>query len=356
MKISKIELKNYRNIEKLEIYPCDGVNVIYGENAQGKTNILESIFLFTGLKSFRGSKDSELIKFDSPFAKISADFYSGGRNQQSEIKIDGRRRVKLNGVDLKSPKEMLGKFHAALFSPDFLSLVQGGPEERRKFTDSAVCRIKPKNAVILSEYGRLLKQRNTILRDMNYPAPELLEVIDSKFSVLGEEIYQERIKFLKEFIPFLDNIYDGLSSGKEKTELEYIRKGQNGDNLTFAEILSSHKFADMSARTTTCGIHRDDINIKINGIPARQFGSQGQQRSCAVALKLAEAAIIKDMSGEEPVILLDDVMSELDENRQDYILNHIKDRQVFITCCDPASIKRLDTGKAFHISGGRIIN
>ncbi len=355
MKITELELKNYRNIESISLSPCEGVNIIYGENAQGKTNILEAIFLFTGLKSFRSSKDSELVLFGKGFSQIKAEFETASRKQSAEIKITDRRRAALNGVNLKAPSELMSRFPAALFSPGFMSLIQNGPSERRKFIDSAICQIKPRYAVILSEYTKLVKQRNAVLKDNEdiKSVRLFLDCINDAFTGLGEEIYKERKEYLDILLPFVSDIYSGLSSGKEEISFSYLRKGYHGeDNLR--DIVKNHEKADINAKMTLTGPHRDDIEININGVSARSFGSQGQKRSAAIALKLSEAEVIKRITGEEPVILLDDVMSELDTLRQDYILNHIKNRQVFITCCDPGSILRMSEGKTFSIKEGRL--
>ena len=357
MKINKLSLKNYRNIEEISLLPCDGVNIIYGENAQGKTNLLEGRFLFTGLKSFRSSKDSELVKFGSEQARINVEFSTLSRNQSAEIKITDRRRAALNGVALKSPTELMSRFPAAIFSPGFMSLIQNGPSERRKFIDSAICQIKPKYAVLLSEYTKLVKQRNAVLKDNDdiKSISLFLECINDAFCSTGEEIYRQRKEYLDTLFPFASEIYSGLSSGKEEIGFSYIRKGCHQENEEFSHIVKSHERAEINARMTLTGPHRDDIEININGVSARSFGSQGQKRSAAIALKLSEAEVIKSIIGEEPVILLDDVMSELDTARQDYILNHIKNRQVFVTCCDVASILRMGEGKTFNIKDGRLI-
>lgn len=357
MKITELELKNYRNIERLNIKPCESVNIIYGENAQGKTNILESIFLFTGLKSFRSSKDRELISFGKNESLIKTAFSTALRDQMAELKITDRRRAVLNGVPLKSPVALMSKFPAALFAPGFMSLIQNGPSERRRFIDSAICQIMPRYAVLLTEYTKLLKQRNAVLKDSdNISEIKLfLECINESFSVLGDEIYNERKRYLSMLLPFVEEIYGGLSSGREEISFSYIRKGDITGEALFSDILKKHENTDIAAHMTLTGIHRDDIDININGVSARSFGSQGQKRSAAIALKLSEAEVIKSMIGEQPLILLDDVMSELDTSRQDYILNHIRDKQVFITCCDPASILRMSEGETFNISDGRLI-
>lgn len=356
MKIEKIELKNYRNIENMLILPCDGVNVIYGENAQGKTNILESIFLFTGLKSFRSSRDRELVSFGEDFSVIKAEFFSSSRRQTAEMRITDRRRAILNGVSLPSPTGLMSRFPAALFSPGFMSLIQNGPSERRRFIDSAICQTEPKYAVMLAEYTKLLKQRNAVLKnDDSYRDKKIfLECINEAFSASGDAVYKERVKYLGKLLPFVSEIYKGLSSGKEEISFSYVRKGDESGVLPLDVILMKHEMADISAGMTLTGPHRDDIDININGVPARSFGSQGQKRSAAIALKLGEAEVIREYVGEKPVILLDDVMSELDSSRQDYILNHIKDKQVFITCCDPSSVGILSEGMTFNIVSGKI--
>ncbi len=357
MKINEISLKNYRNIECLDMVPCDGVNIIYGENAQGKTNILEGIFLFTGLKSFRSSKDSELVSFSKGCAELKVGFSTEKREQSAQIKITDRRRAVLNNVPLKSTTALMSKFPAALFAPGFMSLIQNGPSERRRFIDSAICQITPRYAVLLAEYTKTVKQRNAILKNSEVLKDTLLllECTDERFSFLGDEIYKERKKYLDILLPFVKEIYGGLSSGKEEISFSYIRKGEREADSPFADILKKHETADFSAKMTLTGPHRDDIEININGVSARSFGSQGQKRSAAIALKLSEAQVIKEQIGEQPVILLDDVMSELDTSRQDYILNHIRDKQVFITCCDPSSILRMSEGKTFNIKNGRLI-
>lgn len=356
MKINRLELRNYRNIERAEIFPCEGVNIIYGENAQGKTNILESLFLFTGLKSFRSAKDSELITFGKSFSTVYGFFEEKYRTHEITVKITDRRRVTMNGINLTSPTLLMSKIQAALFSPGFMSLIQNGPAERRKFIDSAICQIKPSYAADLVQYTKLLKQRNAVLRDKtdNSEKKMYLECIDGTFSSLGQKILVERELYLDTLIPYVKDIYEGLSSGKEEISFSYIRKGDPTRYLLFSKVLENHMNADLAAGITLTGPHRDDIEININGVSARSFGSQGQKRSAAVALKLSEAEIMQEHTNEEPIILLDDVMSELDTARQDYILNHIKNRQVFITCCEPGSVLRMSEGKTFNIVNGKI--
>lgn len=357
MKVNKIELKGFRNIDNICIEPDEGVNIIYGENAQGKTNILEAIWLFSGLKSFRGAKDKELVGFDKNFAKLRIEFSAFSREQKAEITVINKRGAVLNGVNLPSAASLIGKFSAVIFSPSFMSVVKDGPAERRRFIDSAVCQLKPAYAKVLSEYNRLVQQRNVILRDVGLNAQllDILDVTDEKMSVLGQTIINERKAYLDALTPIAADIYNGLSSGREQISFRYVKKEDENNEKSLYEILKHTRKEDILNKVSSAGPHRDDIEILLNGVSARLFGSQGQQRSCALCVKLSEAQIIENVTGEKPVILLDDVMSELDVSRQDYILNHIKGRQVFITCCDPSTVLRLIDGKTFNISKGEIV-
>lgn len=362
MIIKKLSVSNYRNIENILIEPSESINIIYGQNAQGKTNLLESIWLFTGCKSFRSKRDKELVKFEQSFAKNEMDFFAKGRDQSAVIYVDKKRTAMKNGVTLKSPAEMIGEFYAVIFSPSHLSLVKEGPVNRRRFLDTALCQLKPHYAKGLAKYTHTLEQRNALLKDIQYHSElyDTLEVWDDKLSSYGAAVVSERIKYTKMLSEISADIYSGLSGGKEEMTVEYVNNLGLYDEDPYAvkdflfESLKTTRRDDIYNKVTSIGPHRDDLNIKINGLSARSFGSQGQQRSSALAVKLSEAQIIKELTEENPVILLDDVMSELDLNRQDYILNNIENRQVFITCCDPNTVLRLCEGKTFHIENGGV--
>lgn len=370
MKVNSLSIQNYRNIENMEIIPCDGVNIIYGENAQGKTNLLEALWLFTGCRSFRGSKEKELIKFGNTFSKIKMEFYNDSRDQFAEIEISDKKKANLGGIEYDSCTKLFGEFLGIVFAPVHLNLVKGGPVERRKFINMALCQLKPRYSNVLSEYNRVLAQRNILLKDISYHSELLdtLDIWDDKFSTLSAAIIIQRMKYLEEIKPFIDEFYGGLSGGKEKIGLSYEASlSFNNDlNNSLKDItidslkeeiykeLQNKRQEDLIQGITTVGPHRDDILIDIDGLSAKSFGSQGQQRSCALSLKLSEAAVIKKITGKQPVALLDDVMSELDTSRQDYILNHIDGWQVFITCCDPSGILRSKSGKVFEIKEGRL--
>lgn len=360
MKINSITLENYRNIKELSV-DFDDVNIIWGENAQGKTNLLEAIYLFSGAKSFRGAKDKELVKFDCDYAKMKLDFFANGREQTAEISIKDRKTVTLNGIKKRSSTELGDEIKTIIFSPDHLNMIKEGPNERRKFIDGALCQIKSNYRTLLKNYSRTLVQRNSLLRNaesVDVVAP-MLEVWDVNLANLGAKIIYQRIMYLKAIKPYLKDIFEGISGGKENIEIVYIGADIYTDDVNDIEQrlynkIKSHRKIDVLNHTTTKGPQRDDIEIMINGRSVKSFGSQGQQRSSVLALKLAEASLLREMTGENPIALLDDVMSELDEKRQDYILNHIKDLQVFITCCDKETVLRLKKGKTFHIANGAL--
>lgn len=363
MTVNSVKIKNFRNIADLSFTADNGVNVIYGENAQGKTNILESIWLFTGCKSFRGAKDNELIKFGENFSKINLEFSDNLREKKSEIIIaDKKKNASLNGVSLRSTAELIGSFYAVIFSPVHLSLIKDGPSARRKFLDTALCQLKPSYAEHLAGYKRALVQRNALLKDLhlNSELYDMLDTWDDQLARYSACVIKERIQYIDLLSDYSKNIYSGISENKEEFSVFYskkISKDYSVKDIYLSEIenLKNSRKEDIFSKTTTVGPHRDDLEILINNVSARSFGSQGQQRSCALALKLGESEIIKKVTGETPVALLDDVMSELDEKRQDYVLNHINDRQVFLTCCDPSQVLRLCGGKSFLIKGGEII-
>ena len=362
MKIKNINIENFRNIKELSL-DFEDVNIIWGENAQGKTNLIEAIFLFTGSKSFRGAKDSQLIKMGEEKSKLKIEFEGSGREQSAEIKIGSKREASLNGVKKKSTSLLSDEIKAVIFSPVHLNMIKDGPGERRKFVDAALCQIKSNYRKLLKEYNRCLDQRNILLKDLknNPELDSLLYIWNKNLASSGAKIIYQRLKYLEALSPFVKDIFSGISSGNEEIELKYHSSIEYSADVEEIEkkllrALENNKYQDMMNRATSIGPHRDDIEILINNMSARVYGSQGQQRSCVLALKLAEANLLEQITKKEPIALLDDVMSELDEKRQDYILNHIKNRQVFITCCDKETILRLKKGKTFHIDKGNLID
>ncbi|HHU83802.1 MAG TPA: DNA replication/repair protein RecF [Clostridiales bacterium] len=337
MKVKKIELLNYRNIHSCIYEPSENVNVIYGENALGKTNLLESIWMFTGLKSFRSARNVSFIKFGEEFARNEMLFENNQREMKAAILFSKTKEALLNGVKLDTVSDLIGEFNAVIFTPNHLSFVKGSPKERRDFLDSLICRVYPAYTKILSEYNRVLVQRNCLLKNRNSAYfLDTLDILDKKAAIAARKVCDIRYKYIDELFQKAALVYDGISSGREKLNLRYVSvmpKCFSGN--TYEELFCISRSEDIESGTTKYGPHRDDIEIIIDGKNARLYGSQGQQRSVALSLKLAEAQIIENESGEKPVILLDDVMSELDEGRQRFILDKLKDVQVFITCCVP---------------------
>lgn len=355
-----LDIENFRNIEKINIEPCENVNIIFGENAQGKTNIIEGIWLFTGCRSFRGVKDREMISFEKEKAKLSLEFLSDSRNQKLDIEIEEKKTIYLNGIPFSNPSKSIGNFSAVVFSPSHLSLIKDGPAQRRKFLDTAISQLRPQYASYLTKYNRIIMQRNAVLKDINLNSGlyDMLDIFDEEAAAYAAKIAFYRKSYIEKLREEATEIYSGLSSGKEKFSLEYIQCEEREsftDKNAYLERIKKARKNDILTGTSSVGVHREDIEIEINGSSARKFASQGQQRSCALALKLGEANMIKNTTQQQPVALLDDVMSELDISRQDYVLNHIKNWQVFITCCNPETIRNLKDGKSFHIKNGSVI-
>lgn len=368
MYVIRFALRDFRNFAEEEIFPCEEVNVIYGSNAQGKTNLLEGIWLFTGGHSFRGAKDTELPRIDPetgknlPGTALAMDFFSGEREQSAQLRIDsGRRSTDINGVKKDTGTALVGKVRAVIFSPEHMLLIKEGPARRRNYMDAALCQLKPAYASSLTVYRRALMQRNALLKDIA-KSPQLTETLtawDSRLAKLGAEVVLERGRFLESVAPRISEIYRGISRGREDLTVRYcpsVKSGGTREELEqeFLQEFSRTLSSDMRMGFTSAGPHRDDLEIEINGVSARAYGSQGQQRSAVLAMKLAEAQILSELTGETPIVLLDDVMSELDRERQEYLLNNLRDQQVFITCCDPEAVELMESGMRFRVEGGAV--
>ncbi len=353
MIINKLKIENFRNIEKAEILPFSEINIISGENAQGKTNLIEAIWFFTGAKSFRGIKDSEAVKKGCEKAKISIDFEARGIERKAEIEIKEKKQAKIDGKALNIPSLLAGNFNCVVFSPNDLNFVSGAPQLRRRFLDTAIGQLYPKYIDVLREYTRAVKQRNNILKDSIKDGSLifLIEDFEEIISREGKKIIDYRLRYIELLKKYATEIYLGISDNKEILQIEYESTVKNN----FLDELKKSRENDKFRGITSIGPHRDDIIFKINDFPSREYASQGQKRSIALSLKLAEAEIINKTAGEQPVILLDDVMSELDKGRQNYILNKIKGRQVFITCCEEENFAELEKGNIFRIKNGEII-
>lgn len=362
MNIENHIIKNFRNIEHMEIEPVNGVNVIYGENGHGKTNIIESIWLFTGCNSFRTRKNSELINNNSEFSEINMDFFSYDRNQTAKLIISNQKEAYLNGIKQISPRKFLGEFQAVVFSPSVLSVIKDGPAEKRKFLDIAISLVKPNYAVLLSKYNKAVFQRNALLRQINQTSrgEDLLFAFDEEIARYGGRIIDYRLKYIDDLKIFSSDIYREISNDREKMSVKYINTlKDSADNVTqwseilYNETVKNHK-RDIMRISTNVGPHKDDLAIFLNDMDARSFGSQGQQRSCALSLKISEASILKKVTGEQPIALLDDVMSELDSKRQKYLIKFFEGWQVFVTCCDRSHLRKIASDKTFKIVDGKV--
>ena len=369
MNVTSLTWKHCRNLSGGEIRPDPAVNVICGDNAQGKTNLLELLWIYTGGRSFRGAKDSELVELGRSHAESELTYFARERTETARIELTGgRRKCSRNDIPLKSAAGLVGGFCAVVFAPVHLSLVKDGPAERRKFLDAAICQMRPAYAGHLMRYNRVIEQRNALLKEL-YRRPSLQDTLrawDEKTAQLASVVTEARLAYLRRLQPAAEETYFGISSEKERLTLQYHRSGvpeeaqnmcpQSAQELMpqILRTLEEHHAADRAAGFTTTGPHRDDFTLCINGLSARTFGSQGQQRSAVLALKLGEAAVLGEAIGEPPVILLDDVLSELDAARQDYLLNRMAGRQVFITCCEPTPVLRLRGGRAFRMEGGQL--
>lgn len=368
MIINNIKLEQYRNIKKLEIKPCENINLIYGDNAQGKTNLIESIWMFTGNQSFRISKLNDIIPFNLEYSKMSIDFSDNDRKQNISYLISSKKKIKINNVEIKTSNELFGCFYAVVFSPSDLSFLKESPKNRRQFLDISISQIKTQYRNYISLYENLIEQRNALLKK-SYNKREIVDSIDVwdiQISKIGTIISIYRNDYIKKLKPIIKDFYYGISKQKENLSIYYKSNIFNDDigNINYTEdnvlyyykILKENIDKDIKLGFTTVGIQRDDIDFFINKNSLYKFGSQGQQRSAIITLKLAEAHLLKKITNENPIILLDDVMSELDLNRQDYLLNNLENMQVFITCCDIHHTLKLKKGMCFKICNGEIID
>lgn len=341
-------VRDYRNIEKAEFFPSPGLTVICGKNGQGKTNLLESVWLLSGAKSFRGSKDQQLVRRDHPFSVIeSAALRDDGQEEHYRLVIGGEgceaagvragRSAHLDGVDFGRATNLAGHFYAVVFAPSHLSLVKGSPDGRRRFVDAALMQLYPGYIAVYRRYIRALAQKNALLRDAARfdGAAQMLDSFDAALAQAGGEMICRRKEYLDGLFEIAQETYHSLSAGSEECTFSYRPCAGSAQELL--EKIRCARPSELRAGCCTVGPHREDLSIRIGGEDARTFGSQGQQRSAALALKLAEARQIAKITGSEPVMLLDDVLSELDGGRRDFLLSRIEGRQVILTSCDAAS-------------------
>lgn len=367
MRLLSLEIQNYRNIATASLTPGHELTVICGNNGQGKTNLLEAIWLLTGGKSFRGGRDAELVRRGEPFAVLEAYTQRAQKEEEepqepshvrltigtTEAQRPGRT-ASVNGAVPKRAAALAGSFPAVVFDPGHLSLVKGAPEGRRKFLDAALCQLYPGYLSVYRRYVRALQQKNALLRrsqDEVRPYAEkcaILEVLNVELAVQGEEIQRRRLAYLDQLAPLACANYEELSHGAERMSVRYSAQFEPGG---LADALRARQAEELRAGQSLCGPHREDIELLLDDQPAKVFASQGQQRSVVLSLKMAEAAAAAQLTGEHPVLLLDDVLSELDEGRRQYLLTRMREKQTFVTSCDDTAFLKTD-GEVYQMSGG----
>ena len=358
MIIKSLKLKNFRNYDLLKIDFNHATNIFYGDNAQGKTNILEAVYLSGTTKSHRGTKDRDMIQFEREEAHIEAIVDKRGVPFQIDmhLKKNSPKGIAINKIPIKKASELFVIVHLVFFSPEDLNIIKNGPSERRRFMDLELSQIDKLYLSDLSNYNRVLNQRNRLLKDIvfNSGLKDTLDVWDKQLAVYGNKIIDRRNKFVYEINEIIKEIHFKLTGNKEEINLMYE---PNVREFEFEEVIFRNRERDLKMKSTTSGPHKDDICFLANGLDIRKFGSQGQQRTAALSLKLSEIELIKSVIKDTPILLLDDVLSELDKNRQNYLLESIHDIQTLVTCTglDEFVSKNFSINKVFQIKEGQIV-
>lgn len=357
MIIESVKLKNYRNYEILDLQFDKGINIFYGENAQGKTNILEALYVSGTTKSHRSSRDGEIIRFLEEEAHIQTNV----RKQDLSYRVDMHLKqykskgIAINGVSIKKASQLFGIVNIIFFSPEDLSIIKSSPQIRRKFMDSELCQLNKQYLYHLTNYNKVLNNRNKLLKDI-YFRPDLKETLflwDEQLITYGSEIIEKRQKFVESLNEIVADIHFRLSGGREHLRITYV---PNVEKEVFEDTVKKNREVDLSRKMTLSGPHRDDLCFYVNDINIHKFGSQGQQRTAALSLKMAEIELVKNFIKDTPVLLLDDVLSELDSNRQNELLNSISNIQTFITCTglDEFVNNRFEIDKVFKVHRGNV--
>ena len=357
MYIEEIKLHNFRNYEEQKIELNKNINIFYGENAQGKTNIIESIFLCAYAKSFRTSKDKEIINLNKNEASVTLKYQKKDREGTIRVNISDKKYIYLNDIKAKKMSEILGNLNVVIFSPDDINILKDGPEKRRRFLDMMIGQLRPNYIHCLNIYLKVLEQRNNYLRQIKEQnkSEELLEIWDEKLAEYAIIVYRYRYEFINKIKEVINEIHCKITDNKENLELNYISECDNKEK--FIELLKQRRKLDIIKGYTTKGVHRDDFNIFINNKEVSVYGSQGQNRTVVLSLKLAELQVIKDDIDDYPILLLDDFMSELDSNRRKSFLNNIENTQIIITCTDPIEIEKFNKNveyKLYNVKKGEV--
>lgn len=359
MIIKSLEIADYRNYDSLHIDFSGGTNILYGDNAQGKTNILEAIYMSATTKSHKGSKDKDVVNFNKEEAHIRTYLEKEGIETRVDMHLrkNKSKGIAIDGQKIKKAAQLLGLLNVVFFSPEDLSIIKNGPAERRRFVDMELCQLDQFYLYNLNNYNKIVNQRNKLLKDMyfNPSLKETLNIWDSQLISFGSKIIERRQLFVNQLNEIILEIHRKLSGGKENLLIQYE---PDVTIDSYDNKLSLNQERDIKLKQTTTGPHRDDFSFLVGDIDIRKFGSQGQQRTAALSLKLSEIELVKKMTKDNPVLLLDDVLSELDNNRQNYLLSTIGNIQTIITCTglDEFVNNRFEIDKVFHIENGKIIS
>ena len=357
MVIKSLKLKNYRNYDLLDLTFDPKTNILYGDNAQGKTNILEALYLSGTTKSHRGTKDRDIIKFEKDEAHLETIIEKNGVDFCIDVhlKKNSPKGIAINKMPIRKASELFGIVNFVFFSPEDLNIIKNGPAGRRRFIDLELSQLDKVYLNDLSNYNRALNQRNSLLKEAFYNDSLLdtLEIWDMQLIQYGNRVISGREKFIKDLNKIISDIHFKLTGGKEKISVFYE---SSSGKMSFEEMLRKNRSKDIKNRSTSVGPHRDDLSFVVDNIDIRKFGSQGQQRTAALSLKLSEIELVKSLINDTPILLLDDVLSELDKNRQNYLLDSIHDIQTVITCTglDEFVNYRFAINKIFHVNSGYV--
>ena len=361
MRVNSLKLKNFRNYGELEVEFDHKRNIIIGENAQGKTNLIEAIYLCAFARSFRTSNSTDLIKIGEENCNVSVEAVSEDIDKKISITINnrGKKMIKKDNKFLSRTAELLNNLVVVVFSPDDLRIIKDSPEKRRNFIDKEISQLRPSYFEALRNYKDVLKQKNSLIKQLRAPGSEskmrdMLEIYDMQLAKYGSEIIKIRREFVEMLSEKASKIQNNISKGRENLEIKYV-ESVAAENI-LDEIINSRE-RDIYNGHCSIGPHRDDLDFYINGIDAKKFGSQGQQRTVALSLKLAEIQLAEMILGENAVLLLDDVLSELDRERQSYLLNEIEDVQLFLTSTEVNSelLHGMKEGKVFNVKSGSLV-
>lgn len=355
MNITKIKLENFRNYTNQEISFNKGINVIYGDNAQGKTNILEAVFLCSMGKSFRTNKDKELIKLSEDFAKINIEYEKSDRKGKIEYIISNKKIISINGVKIKKLSELLGNINSIIFSPDDMEILKDGPQKRRKFLNMLISQLRPRYLFNLNDYNKTLEQRNNYLRQIKYEnkPKNMIDIWNEKLANHAQIIYKYRREFVDKILKKIVDIHKNITNNSEEIKINYISDFKNKEE--YIRKLNEKLNKDIERGYTSTGIHKDDFEVYINGKNINLYGSQGQFRTAILSLKLSELYVIYDEIGEYPILLLDDFMSELDEKRRKKFVENITDAQVILTGTHKLILENFDYN-IYNVKDGQVKN